>query len=171
MSRHYELPVFGTGGAADTKIVDAQAGMEYMSSLLVAAMAGTNIIHDVGYLDSGLTGSLESIVMSADAIRWVKQFIGGIDFSDESLALSVIDNVGPAGQFLGHDHTLKHLRDNMWLPLAFDHVVYDTWAAKGSKDYTSRARELAKEMVASHHPEPLTPEIDVKLKELSKIPV
>jgi trimethylamine--corrinoid protein Co-methyltransferase len=170
MSRHYELPVFGTGGAADTKIVDAQAGMEYMGSLLVAALAGTNLIHDVGYLDSGLTGSLESIMMSADAIRWVKQFVGGIDFSDESLALNVIDDVGPAGQFLGHTHTLKHLRDNMWLPLAFDHDVYDTWAAKGSKDYKTRARELAKELIAAHQPDPLASEIDVKLQELSKMP-
>jgi trimethylamine--corrinoid protein Co-methyltransferase len=170
IARHYDLPVFGTGGAADSKVVDAQTGMEYLGSLLVAALAGTNLIHDVGYLDSGLTGSLESIVMSADAIRWVKQFIRGIDFSDESLALSVIDDIGPAGQFLGHQHTLKHLRENMWLPLAFDHDVFDTWAAKGSKDYTKRARELAKEMVASHQPEPLAPEIDAKLQELRKMP-
>jgi trimethylamine--corrinoid protein Co-methyltransferase len=170
MSRHYELPVFGTGGAADTKIVDAQAGMEYLGSLLIAALAGTNLIHDVGYLDSGLTGSLESIIMSADAIRWVKQFIEGTDFSDESLALDVINDVGPAGQFLGHNHTLKHLRDNLWLPLAFDHDVFDTWAAKGSKDYTTRARELAKELVVSHQPEPLAPEIDAELQELSKMP-
>jgi trimethylamine--corrinoid protein Co-methyltransferase len=169
LSRHYELPVFGTGGAADTKIVDAQAGMEYMSSLLVAAMAGTNIIHDVGYLESGLTGSLESIIMSADAIRWVKKFLRGIDFSEESLALSVIEEIGPAGQFLGHQHTLKHLRENMWLPLAFDHDVYDTWSDKGSKDYTTRARELAKELIASHQPEPMTPEMDAKLQELLKV--
>jgi trimethylamine--corrinoid protein Co-methyltransferase len=170
MSRHYELPVFGTGGAADTKVVDAQAGMEYMGSLLVAALAGTNLIHDVGYLDSGLTGSLESIVMSADAIRWVKQFVEGIDFSAESLALDVIDEVGPAEQFLQHSHTLKHLRENMWLPLVFDHDVYDTWAAKGSQDYTTRARALARELVTSHQPEPIAQEIDATLQELSKIP-
>jgi trimethylamine--corrinoid protein Co-methyltransferase len=170
MSRHYELPVFGTGGAADSKIVDAQTGMEYMGSLLVAALAGTNIIHDIGYLDSGLTGSLESIMLSADAIRWVKQFIKGIDFSEESLALDVIDEIGPAGQFLGHAHTLEHLRDNLWQPFAFDHDVYDIWAAKGSKDYTTRVRSMAKDLVASHQPEPLAADIDTVLQELSKSP-
>ena len=53
MSRYYGLPVFGTGGATDSKQVDEQAGAEYAVSLLVAAVAGTNLIHDVGYLDSG----------------------------------------------------------------------------------------------------------------------
>jgi trimethylamine--corrinoid protein Co-methyltransferase len=110
-------------------------------------------------------------MLSVDAIRWVKQFIGGIDFSDESLALGVINEVGPAGQFLGHNHTLEHLRDNLWLPLAFDHDVYDTWAAKGSKDYTVRARELAEELVATHQPAPIDAEIDAKLQELSQKPV
>jgi trimethylamine--corrinoid protein Co-methyltransferase len=167
MSRHYKLPVFGTGGAADSKIVDAQTGMEYMGSHLVAALAGTNLIHDVGYLDSGLTGSLESIMLSADAIRWVKQFIKGIDFSEENLALDVIDEVGPAGQFLGHAHTLEHLRDSLWLPFAFDHDVFDIWAAKGSKDYTTRVRELARELVDSHQPEPIPPAVDTALQELS----
>jgi len=166
LSRYYGLPVFGTAGATDSKVVDTQAGIEIAGSLLVAALAGTNLIHDVGYLDSGLTGSLESIVSGADAIRWVKQFIGGMGVTAQTLALDVIDEIGPAGQFLGHAHTLKHLRQNMWLPLAFDHETYDTWAANGAQDYAARARQYARELVDSHQPQPLDPSVAARLDEL-----
>jgi len=166
LSRFYGLPVFGTGGATDSKLVDAQAGAEYASSLLVVALAGTNLIHDVGYLDSGLTGSLESIVLGAEQIRWVKHFTTGLDVSEETLALQVIDSVGPAGDFLGHDHTLKYLRRTMWVPHAVDHKGYDDWAAAGAKDYAARACEYARGLLQSHQPTLIDDSEDVKLREL-----
>jgi trimethylamine--corrinoid protein Co-methyltransferase len=169
LARFYGLPVFGTGGATDSKIVDGQAGLEYMGSLLIAALAGTNLIHDVGYLESGLTGSLESIIMGADAIRWVKQFMEGVQANEQMLALGVIKDIGPGGQFLGHDHTLKYLRQDMWLPLASDHDGYDTWAARGGKDYVTRAKELARELVGSHQPQPLTDDLEAELQALSRL--
>ena len=170
LSRFYGLPVFGTGGATDSKAVDAQTGSEYGTSLLIAALAGTNLIHDVGYLDSGLTGSLESIVLGADQIRWVKQFLVGLEASEETLALDVIADVGPAKDFLGHDHTLKHLRHNMWVPLALSHDTYDTWAAKGEKDYAATARDYARRLLESHQPPPLDQSLDAELGALCKLP-
>ena len=166
MSRHYGLPVFGTAGAADSKNVDAQAGAEYAGSLLVAAMAGTNLIHDVGYLESGLCGSLESLVLGAEQIRWVKQFIGGVKASPETLALDAIADVGPAGDFLGHDHTLKYLRRTMWVPYVTDRDNYDSWTAGGAEDYATRARQYARELVQSHKPEHIDDSTDAKLREL-----
>ncbi len=166
LSRYYELPVFGTGGATDSKLADAQAGAEYASSLLVAALAGNNLIHDVGYLDSGLTGSLESILLGAEQIRWVKKFIAGMEVSEETLALDVINDVGPAEDFLGHDHTLKYLRQTMWVPYVSDHNEYDGWAARGGKDYATRAREHARELAESHQPEPIDDATDARLAAL-----
>jgi trimethylamine--corrinoid protein Co-methyltransferase len=84
--------------------------------------------------------------------------------------LDVIHEVGPAEQFLGHPHTLEHLRENMWLPLAFDHDGFETWESKGSQDYTSRARQIARDMVESHQPEPIPEVIDNLLLELKKAP-
>jgi trimethylamine--corrinoid protein Co-methyltransferase len=169
LARYYGLPVFGTGGATDSKLVDAQAGAEYASSLLVAALAGTNLIHDVGYLDSGLTGSLESIVLGAEQIRWVKQFMAGLEVTEEALALEVIEGVGPAGDFLGHDHTLKHLRRNMWVPYVTDHNDYAAWDASGARDYATRARAYARRLIASHQPAALDETLDVTLRELCNI--
>lgn len=167
MARAYGLPVFGTAGATDSKIVDAQAGLEYANSLLVAALAGTNLIHDVGYMDSGLTGSLESLILGAEQIRWVKRFLDGIEVSDETWALDVIADVGPGGQFLGHRHTLKHLRRNMWKPYVADHEGYDIWESGGSKDYATRAKEQARAVASSHRPEPVDAALDARLRELA----
>lgn len=165
LSRYYSLPVFGTAGATDSKLVDAQAGAEYAGSLLVAALAGTNLIHDVGYMDSGLTGSLESIVLAAEQIRWVKQFMAGLEVSEETLALDIIDEVGPAGDFMGHKHTVKHLRRSVWNPYVVSHNSYDRWAADGAKDYANRAREYAKELVRSHQPQAIDDSMEATLRE------
>ena len=168
LSRHYGLPVFGTGGATDSKLVDAQAGAEYASSLLAAALSGTNLIHDVGYLDSGLTGSLESILLGAEQIRWVKQFIAGIEVSAETLAQELIADVGPAGQFLDRDHTLKHLRRKICKPYVLDHKGYDAWVSGGAKDYAARAQEFVTELLDSHRPPALDDSTDRVLGDLCK---
>jgi trimethylamine--corrinoid protein Co-methyltransferase len=166
LSRHYGLPVFGTGGATDSKVVDAQMGLEYGGSLLVAALAGTNLIHDVGYLESGLTGSLESIILGAEQIRWVKKFLDGFEFSEKTVAFDAMDTVGPAGDFLTHDHTLKYLRQTLWIPYVLDHDIYDKWQAAGSCDYAGRARDQAHQLVESHQPVPLDDSIDSDLRHL-----
>ena len=169
MSRHYGLPVFGTGGATDSKLVDAQAGAEYASSLLVAALAGTNLIHDIGYLESGLTGSLEGIVLAADEIRWVKHFVAGLGVSKETLALQVVADVGPGKQFLDHAHTLRHLRENMWVPHVLDRDGYDAWAAAGARDYGTRAREYAREVIESHQPQAMDDSAEARLRDLCNL--
>ncbi len=165
MSRHYGIPVFGTGGATDSKLVDAQAGAEYAGSLLAAALAGTNLIHDVGYLNSGLTGSLESIVLGGDQIRWVKRYIDGFQVSDQTLAADVLAEIGPAGEFLSHNHTFDHLA-SVWQPLAVDHKDYDTWHNDGSEDYATRARQHALDVITSHQTEEVASSLDAKLKKL-----
>jgi trimethylamine--corrinoid protein Co-methyltransferase len=120
LARHYGFPVFGTAGATDSRLVDAQAGAEYANSLLVAALAGTNLIHDVGYLDAGLMASLESIVLGVEQIRWVKRSLGRLEVLDQTLGLDAIAEVGPGGLFLEHAHTLEHLRTTVWSPHVLD---------------------------------------------------
>ena len=169
LARYYGLPVFGTGGATDSKLVDAQAGAEYAVSLLVTALAGTNLIHDVGYLDSGLMGSLESILLGAEQIRWVKRFIAGVEASEETFAMEAIAEAGPGGQFLDHKHTLKHLRQTVWLPYATDRQGYGPWAAAGARDYATRAREHAQHIIQSHQPQPIEDSVEAALRGLCNL--
>ena len=166
LSRRYGLPVFGTAAATDSKSLDAQTGAEYASSLLVAAMAGTNLIHDVGYLDSGLTGSLESLVLGAEQIRWVREFMKGFSIAPQTLALDVTEQVGPGKQFMDQDHTLDHMQDTVWHPRVSDRGSHDSWASEGSRDYAARARDCARELLNSHQVEPIDGAIDQRLREL-----
>ena len=134
--------------------------------LVAALLAGTNLIHDVGYLESGPTGSLESIVLGAEQIRWVKRFVDGLEVSDETLALQAISEVGPGGHFLGHAHTLKHLRRTVWEPYVTDRVKYERWVAEGGCDYATRAREYARELVESHQVMAVEEAVRERLEEL-----
>jgi trimethylamine--corrinoid protein Co-methyltransferase len=169
MSRHYGLPVFGTGAASDAKWVDAQAGAEYAQSLLIAAMAGTNLIHDVGYLDSGVTGSLESIVLGADVIKWTKSFLNGLEIDDASLALDVVRQVGPGMQFLDHDHTLAHFRKSLMAPYAMIRTGHDQWREQGGRDYAAAAGQKAQNLLETHEPLALEAGLDTELRRLAGI--
>ena len=170
LARYYGLPVFGTAGATDSKIVDAQAGAEFGTSMLIAALAGTNLIHDLGYLESGLTGSLEGIVLGAEQARWVRQFMGGFEMSDKDLAMDAIADVGRGKQFLDHDHTLEHLRRLMWTPYVTDRDGFHAWARAGSPDYATRARALAQDLLVSHAPAAMESALDSGLREICNLP-
>ena len=145
LSQRYRLPVFGTGGATDAKAIDVQAGAEWAFSLLTAALAGTNLIHDVAYLESGLTGSLEALVICDEIVGMVKRLLAGLMVTDETLALKLIDEVGPAGHFVDSDHTLTHFKKAVWYPRLFDRQRHDAWQASG-EDLVNRAAKRVEEL-------------------------
>ena len=99
LAHHYGLPLFCIGGASDSKTVDAQAGAEMAFSLLISALNGCNLIHDVGYLESGLCTSEENIVLADELIGYAKRILATYQITRDGLALDVIDEVGPRGAF------------------------------------------------------------------------
>lgn len=147
LSLHYNLPVFGTAGATDAPLFDAQAGAECAYSLLASALSGTNLIHDVGYRESGLTGSLESLVICDEIIGIAKQMIAGFEISEDTLALDMIKNVGPAGNFMAEQHTLDRFRKDIWYPSLFIRDRYENWKAQGAEDVLQRAGKRVKELL------------------------
>jgi trimethylamine--corrinoid protein Co-methyltransferase len=142
LSLMYGLPVFGTGGVTDAKTIDAQAGSEWAYSLLFSALAGTNLIHDVGYMESGLTGSLEALVICDEIIGMARRLLKGISLSPRDLCSDLIHEVGPAGSFLQTDHTLEHYRDDIWYPGVFDRRRFEQWESGGKADIERRASEI-----------------------------
>lgn len=147
LSLHYNLPVFGTAGATDSKVIDAQAGAEWAYSLICAALAGVNIIHDVGYMESGLTGSLEAISICDEIIGIVKKTTSGFEISEETLALDTIKRVGPAGHFMEEEETLNRFLSDVWYPSLFERDRFEPWESRGCKDVLQRARERVKELL------------------------
>ena len=130
MAHYYNLPVFGMSGCAESKQLDEQAAIEDALTLLMDALSGANLIHEVGYLESGMTGCLESVVMCDEIIAWVKRHLEPVEVSAETLAVDLIDQVGPDGSFLGTDHTTRYFRED-WYPRFMDRHNYAGWEARG----------------------------------------
>ena len=158
LARWYELPSFGIGGTSGSKTVDQQAALEAAMTLLLASLSGEQLIHDVGYLDNGLTGSLEQLVICHEIIGWVRHFLPGLEISEDTLALDVIHEVGPNGQFLSTRHTAIHCRDDYY-PELLDRHGHDDWAAQGSPTLRSRARQKVDDILAGYTPHPISREI------------
>jgi trimethylamine--corrinoid protein Co-methyltransferase len=159
----YHLPVWGFSGCSDSKLPDIQAGIESALWILWTALSGANLVHDVGYIESGLTCSYEMMVINDETISFVRRLLAGIKLSPETLALHVIDAVGPGGNYLAHKHTRDHFRD-MWMPRVFDRRMHGTWIDSGEPTAIRTAQEFARETIATHQPEPLTAEAQVILE-------
>ena len=162
MGRYYRLPVFSFAGCTDSKTFDQQATLEGGMWMLIAALSGGNLVHDVGYIDNGLTASLQMLVSMDEVAGLVKRIMGGIEVSDETMAIDVIDAVGPAGHFLSTDHTYRHFKEN-WFPKLFDRTTYETWRANGSLTLGERAAARAREILETYQPEPLPQDVRVVL--------
>jgi trimethylamine---corrinoid protein Co-methyltransferase len=160
---YYGLPVWGFAGCSDSKLPDIQAGIESALWILWAALSGANLVHDVGYIESGLTCSYEMIVIGDEIISFVRRLLGGMRITPETLALDVIDAVGPGGDFLSTDHTLAHYRD-VWYPRLFDRRMVEAWQEAGRPTALERARATARETIASHRPAALAPEVSAQLQ-------
>lgn len=167
MGRFYGMPTWGNAGMTDSCALDQQAGIDAAFSVMVAMMTGTNLTHDVGYMEAGLTTSPEMIVMTAEVVALMRQYAKGVQMDAETLALDVINKVGPGGDFLTQKHTLKHFRD-LWEPTIFSRARMDNWLQAGGKDYGARLRERTVAIMDEHEPEPLPDavrqEIDYILK-------
>jgi len=151
---HLGLPMFALAGCSDSKVVDQQAGIEAALTLMTDALCGGHIVHDLGYLESGLSGSLAQLVICDEILGWLEHFVRGAEITEESLALDLIDEIGPDGQFLQSEHTLKHFRER-WYPGLFDRNNYEGWLAKGAKTLGERAAERVQAILGKHKPEPL----------------
>ena len=157
LARHYQMPVWGLSGASDSKVVDAQAGAEASYQLLMAHLSGSNLIHDVGYMSSGLVSSMEMLLLCDEIISMVKRIGRGIEITDESLALDVIHEVGPKGHFVDHAHTARHCREP-WHPRFFDRNQCEIWQSAGEKDLATVLNERVRKILDEHEVAPLPDE-------------
>lgn len=144
LAHYYRVPTWGYAGCSDAKTVDQQAAVETTQSVLMSLWSGANLVHDVGYLESGLTSSFEMIVLADEVIAAGRALVKGVDITDEALALDVIDRVGHDGNYLEDEHTLRHHRE-IWYPSLLDRSGVDAWEAAGRPTLGDRlARRVAR---------------------------
>jgi trimethylamine--corrinoid protein Co-methyltransferase len=155
IGRYYDLPVWGVSGATDSKVVDAQAGIEATTTIMSAFLSRCNLNHDVGYIEYGSTSSMEMVVIADEIIRRTRFIMEGVEVSERSLAREAIHRAKPGGGFLADDHTLKNWKWAQWRPEVVDRMRYDNWVQKGSRDMATRANERAHKILEEHEVPPL----------------
>jgi len=155
LAQLYQLPSLVGGCASDSKLPDAQQAYDFSLTAMTAAFAGANIIFGLGAIDSVITFDYAALITGAEQAERILRTIEGVDFSDEALALDLIHEVGPGGEYMTTNHTFEHCRSMSQAKL-FNRQNRDRWlASTGGKDLAEMAYEKTREILTTHHPHPL----------------
>ncbi len=166
VARYYGFWVTVNGFNSASKMSGAQASYEKAMSTLLPVLAGADGVYGAGSLGGGMAASFEELVMDDEICRAVLKAVQGIEVNDETLAVDVIDKVGPGGHFLAEKHTLKHFEDVLFFPELTDRHSYDAWKKAGGKSMVKRAREKAEEILKEHWPTPLDKDVQKEISEI-----
>jgi trimethylamine--corrinoid protein Co-methyltransferase len=156
LCRFLKLPFMGTAGASESKLVDSQAAFESSIQLVLAALSGTPLVHDLGFLDCAELGSLTLLVMLDEVIAMVRRILRGVTVSAETIMLDLIEQVGPGGHFMAEPRSAKLCRQEVWVPKLMDRNHRVVWELVGKPTMKQRATERLHHLLATHHPEPLS---------------
>ena len=165
MAQYYHLPFFGTAGATDAKFNDPQAAVEATFQTLISGAVGSGLVHDCSaWMDHGSMVSPAFMVLVNEILFLVKKFLKGLEVSEETLCLDLLDRVGPGGNFLQQKHTLQNFRQVFYSDL-FDRSMRDVWEKNGAKRFEDRLRE--KTLAAMEYtPEPLSDKVIAELDKM-----
>jgi trimethylamine---corrinoid protein Co-methyltransferase len=145
LARWYDLPSFGYAAHSDSKTLDEQWGVESAITTVTGLLSRATLLHDVGYLESGLQGSYESILLGNELIGYTKYFMSELKVDDEALALDEIKAVGPGGNHLARPYTRSHFR-GIWQSDLLDTTRHDRWQAEGSQTLLDRLKARVAEL-------------------------
>jgi trimethylamine--corrinoid protein Co-methyltransferase len=168
LARFYELPSWHYAACSDSKLLDGQLAAEYALATLLGGLSGATLLHDVGYLESGLQSSLDGIVLGDELVGWVRAFTREVPVNDEALAVEEIEAVGPGGNHLARPYTRTHFR-SFWRPGLLDQSAHERWRSEGATTLAERVRERREELRRAPRPFRLSPETQARLLELSGV--
>jgi trimethylamine--corrinoid protein Co-methyltransferase len=166
LAKWMDLPNWGYGGTTDAQVVDAQAGMEGAEAVWLSLATGSNLNHDLGYMDFGMTASLELVVVADECISLNRRLFAGVEVNEETLAVDVVAQVGPGGDFLSTKHTRRHVRSAQWRPTIINRQGHKSWLEEGGLDLKEKARRKALRLLAEHEPEPLRADVAARIDAL-----
>lgn len=163
MGKHYGLPVYINVGLTDSKVPDAQAGLEAGMTLLTGVLSGADIFGHLGIAGVDQASSLTMLLMQHEIIGYVERIVQGFEVTDETLGLDVVREVGHDGTFLDTMHTFRHFRQELWFPKLLDRQYWSTWLDEGATSMVERCAARRDQLLRDHWPEPLAPELEREL--------
>jgi trimethylamine---corrinoid protein Co-methyltransferase len=129
ISRHYDLPFYGTAGCSDAKVIDEQAMTEITYEIFSSLISQANLIHDVGVMDHCNSLSPEIVVLANEIIEGLKVYCHGIpNESNSSSIFDLMSKVGPGNHYLGEEHTFSNFK-NIWYPQIFSRAMFSPKAS------------------------------------------
>jgi trimethylamine--corrinoid protein Co-methyltransferase len=169
IAHYYGFPIRGCTGSP-SKTLDPQTGYDTAVCLMVSAMAGINYNVSIGMVGPGEVGlSKEKMVLDNDLAGYIKRVMNGIEVTEETLAVDVIDKVGVGGNYLMNAHTRKWFKKEQYFPSLFDRRKYEDWKRRGQKDAVKRAQERVEEILRDYWPEPLDADIRKRIENHVKL--
>lgn len=148
MTHYYGIPYYATAGISDSKTLDAQCGYESAITNLLAALAGSDFIHDAaGLMEFALTVSLEKLVLDNEILGMVRRAVRGITVDDDTLCLDDIKKAGPGGNFVTARSTRKYMRSEHFQPVISDRRQRRQWIDEGADTAAERAHETVKRIL------------------------
>jgi len=164
LARRYGLPMNILAFATGAKTQDWQAGAQHALSLMGVLAAGdADLVAATGTIYGSRVFAFENVLLDAELWDIASRILEGFPVDDELLAVPVIEAVGPAGHFLDQDHTLVHMRER-WRGRLFGAETWEAWEEAGRPEPKDRARERAREIVASHEPLALPDDVAAELQ-------
>ena len=148
------VPYMGTAGASEAKLVDQQAAIESTLQVVLSSLSGAAMVHDTGFLDCADTGSLEMLVMNDEIIAMAKRVMRGLEVSDDTLMLDLIDEVGPGGEFASAVETARRCRQEIFNSKLMDREPWENWIQNGSETMLDRVRHRLDQIL--HNSQPLS---------------
>ncbi len=166
LARFLGLPFMGTAGASESKLLDAQAGLEAALQVLMAELSGASLVHDAGFLDCADIGSLPMLVLTDELIGMARRITRGIEVSRAAVMLDLIEKVGPGGHFLEEPESAAHSRGEVWMPTVLDRNQHAVWEQAGSRDTSARVQEKLRRILAKHQPPALPADVRAQIEEI-----
>ncbi len=166
LARYLGLPFMGTAGASEAKCVDAQAGAEAALQVMLSALSGAALVHDVGFLDCADIGSLAYLVLVDEIIGMAARVMRGVEVNRETIMLDLIEKVGPGGTFINQAASAALCRKEVWVPSVLDRSPFNRWSEKGSPTTETLAAAKANKILATHQPAPLPEGVQARVEEI-----
>ncbi len=163
IARHLGLP-FRSSNTTVSNCVDGQAVFESEMSLWGSIMGGANLVnHAAGWLEGGLTASFEKLILDAEMLQMMAEYLRPIEVNDDELALDAIAEVGPGGHHFGTSHTLARYESAFYSPMMSNRQNFESWEEAGSIDSAARANTIWKQLLQEYTQPDLDPAIDEAL--------
>ena len=165
LARRYGLPL-RSSNVTSSNVVDAQSTYESAMALWGAITGHANIIvHAAGWLEGGLTASFEKLIVDAEMLQMMSEYLRPIEVNDETIALDAIVEAGAGGHFFGVEHTMSRYETAFYQPFLTEQRNFETWEEAGSLDTQARANKIWKQLLHDYEQPPLDPAIDEELSD------